>query len=531
MPPLACRREMNDEQTNARLGSPSGLPNVGERLGFFSRKRLFWIVLVFGIGFYSSFRFWEYPSLGDWANWDYFAQVIVRGGTPYRDVVNIKSPLSAYIGAAAIVMARPFGVEDVIAIRLMFILLAAFTLAFTFLVARDYFKSMRIALVAAAVMLSFERFALFNSGGIQPKTPMILFGLMVLWTLIKGRPFASGSFGMLSALSWQPGLLFVGVAGLGFTKYLTEYRDKKTLRLLAGAATPLAVLLAYFIAAGALDDFYRWNIVFNATVYAPHEARSLSNFFNHFARIVGNFDYNAPEYFVAALVGLGVAIVVEVRRAIKLGRSHFLEYAPTHAVIIAPITYFVFCMINIQGPPDLIPFLPFVAIFAAVFLVFAADQVVNLLVRFPGLNPAVLRHWTTVTILALVFYHITVNRKFNEARTTLTLRDQTRAVQELTSHLQHGDKVFVHGRTEILALAGLTNASKHFLLDRGKVQYLEKVEHGGFDGWLTRLKEERPRIVVLDRLGTDGDLKPLEEWVAGEYEFRSNNVFAYYIRK
>lgn len=57
------------------------------------------------------------------------------------------------------------------------------------------------------------------------------------------------------------------------------------------------------------------------------------------------------------------------------------------------------------------------------------------------------------------------------------------------------------------------------------------MEPGGFDGWLERLKSEHPKIVVLDRLGTDGALKPLEDWVAAEYEMRINRVFAYYIRK
>jgi hypothetical protein len=97
--------------------------------------------------------------------------------------------------------------------------------------------------------------------------------------------------------------------------------------------------------------------------------------------------------------------------------------------------------------------------------------------------------------------------------------------------LEPGDKIFVHGRTEILVLSGLTNASKYFLLDRGKAQYLDQVEPGGFNGWLERLKAERPKIVALDRLGEGGPLERLEEWVAADYDLRINRVFAYYIRK
>ncbi|HWO02847.1 MAG TPA: hypothetical protein VNS63_26635 [Blastocatellia bacterium] len=88
-----------------------------------SGRGLFWIVLVVSSLIYAQSEFWKLPSAGDRANWDYFAQVISRGGVPYRDVVNIKSPLSAYIGAAAIVVTRPFGLRDVLATRIAFMLL------------------------------------------------------------------------------------------------------------------------------------------------------------------------------------------------------------------------------------------------------------------------------------------------------------------------------------------------------------------------------------------------------------------------
>src|SRR5215216_1213583 len=135
---------------------------ASKRLAGITRLGLFWIVMVVAVAVYSQSRFWTQPSAGDRANWDYFAQVIARGGVPYRDVVNIKSPLSAYISAAAIIVTRPFGIRDVLAIRITFILLAALTVAFTFLVALDYFGSHAIAWIAATIMLAFGAFARLN---------------------------------------------------------------------------------------------------------------------------------------------------------------------------------------------------------------------------------------------------------------------------------------------------------------------------------------------------------------------------------
>src|SRR5262249_38967132 len=147
-------------------------------------------------------------SGGDRANWDYMAQVVARGGVLYRDAVNIKTPLAAYLGAAAIVAARPFRISDVIAIRLFYILLAALTVAFTFQTALEFLESPTVALLAAGLILSVYSFLRFNGGGIQPKTPMVLFGLLSLLAIVRDRPATAGVFGMLSMLSWQPGLLF-----------------------------------------------------------------------------------------------------------------------------------------------------------------------------------------------------------------------------------------------------------------------------------------------------------------------------------
>ncbi|HLF83711.1 MAG TPA: DolP-mannose mannosyltransferase [Blastocatellia bacterium] len=518
---------MSDVAAMPRLGV--GRQTIRDRLAWFDRRRLFWIVLVAGGLVYSQTQFWNQPSGGDHANWDYFAQVIARGGVPYRDVVNIKSPLSAYIGAAAILVGRPFGLGDVLAIRITFLALALLTLGFTFLVALDYFKSIRIALFTATVMLTFDAFARFNGGGIQPKTAMLLFGLVTLWAIDKDRPLTAGVFGMLSALTWQPGLLFVGAAGLAFSRYLTSWRDRKALKMLAGAVIPLGILLAYFWVSGALESFYLWNIHFNATVYAPHESRSLENFFTHLSELLNGRYHNSRDYSYVALAGLCLAISQEFRNAIKHGGRYLLERASTHVVIIAPLVYFGFCMIDIQNGPDLIPLIPFVAIFAAVAIEFVVEQTANFFSRARK-NGAAIEGWASVAIVGFILYR-NVCGAYPFERGFPTLKDQDPAVEEITSHLEPGDKMFVYGRTEILVLSGLTSISKYFLLDRGKARYLDQVEPGGFDGWIERLKAEHPKIVVLGRLGAGDARKPLEDWVAAEYELRINRVFAYYIRK
>lgn len=502
-----------------------------ERLQKLDRRALFLITLAAALIYFLSFQFWKQPSEADRANWDYISQVIARGGVPYRDVVNIKTPLSAYIGAAAIATTRPFGLRDLFAIRVAYLLLAALTVGFTYLVALDYFQSRRVALLAAAIMLSFRVFGETNSGGVQSKTPMVLFGLMTLWAIQKDRAFLAGALGMLSALTWQPGLLFAGAAGLAFSRYLTSWRDMKALRVIAGAAVPLAITVAYFSSNGALRDFYLWNIDFNYNVYGPQQSRSVPEFIDRLSRMLDGAFKGERFYFYLAAGGVALAFVHELRRVINEGRRRLAGGAVAHAIFIAPLVYFLFCMINIQGAADLIPLLPFIAIFAALALIWAVDiagAVVSR--RRPALSHAKLGLSGFAIVLAVV---MTINA-FNGLRYRVafpTLKDQEADIAEMRSRLEPGEKIFVQGASQILVLSGLTNASRHYFLDRGKDSYLDKVEPGGFAGWFARLKAERPKLVAIDRTKNVDHRDDFVDWVRTDYEEHSRPVFTFYVRK
>ncbi|HVF89482.1 MAG TPA: hypothetical protein VNH22_05410, partial [Blastocatellia bacterium] len=130
-----------------------------EPYSWLDRRMLFIATLAIASIVYAQYHLWEQPERKDRANWDYFSQVVSRGGKPYIDVVNIKSPLSAYIGAGAIALARPFGLRDLFAIRIVCSLMGMLIVGFTFLLALDYSNCRRLAFLAAIIMLSFHAFA------------------------------------------------------------------------------------------------------------------------------------------------------------------------------------------------------------------------------------------------------------------------------------------------------------------------------------------------------------------------------------
>ncbi|MEW6208406.1 MAG: DolP-mannose mannosyltransferase [Acidobacteriota bacterium] len=482
------------------------------------------LILVSALIVYSRFQPYDQPSTGDSALYDYFAQLITRGGVPYRDVVDIKTPLSTYIGAASIVALEPFGVRDVIAIRFVFIALAAMTVLFTFIVARSYLENARLAVMSAAVLMAFDSFGKTNCSGVQPKTPMILLGLISLWAIIKDRPFLAGLAGMLSALCWQPGLLFVGAAGLAFSRYLTNWRDGKMLKLLAGAALPLVAMILYFAAQGALRDFYLWTFHHNYSVYAPHELRTLAGFFKRLGRVLENSYSTERIFFYLSIVGF---LLVAAREFLK---RRSLESAPRHALLIAPTVYFLFCAINLQAGPDLIPLLPFAAIFSSAVFVYWLEHTGGAMRRESSKGRAIFEHAAFAVFLGAILILKVADAFFYIAESP-TLAEQDAQVAEVMRQIEPGDEIYVHGQIESLVLSGMTNADKYVLLGRGKDVYLDYVEQGGFDGWLERLKMRRPKVVALTRLAPVSRREEIENWVREDYTVRQGQLFNFYVRK
>jgi hypothetical protein len=188
-------------------------------------------------------------------------------------------------------------------------------------------------------------------------------------------------------------------------------------------------------------------------------------------------------------------------------------------------------MIDMQGAADLIPLLPFAAFYSSILCGFLLDLMVEFAKRFrPALSGNAIAQWGRAVICVGVLV-LGAGRAHAYRLDFPTLKDQDSDVASITANLKTGDKIFVHGVTEVLVLSGLNNASKYFLLDRGKDAYLDVLEPGGFDGWLERLKSEKPKVVLLDRLKRVDRRASFHAWVKQDYEAHEGLLFKYYVRR
>ncbi len=464
-----------------------------------------------------SHRPWSQIEAGDEAIWDYMAQSILRGQVPYRDVVEIKMPLSAYMGALAIATGKLVGVRDVMAIRALQVLMVGLLSTITFLVGEVYLRNRLGALIGFLVPLASWHFAEWMVAGTEPKLPMILFGMLALLLLARDRPFWAGFCSMLSCLCWQPGLLFTGTILLVASNYLTTWRDGRALRVVGGAVVPLAILLVYFFIVGELGDLWDWTIRYNYSVYAPETMRAAGDALTHLWRVL--LRVLGPGIVLVAIgcIGLGMFGIECVRDRLRKETPR-PRYMFKDALLIPPLVYFAFCLVNFQSGPDLIPYFPFIGLFAGWFFVETSELIsASRILRRVTFARSLPRLWLSsavVIVITLVLYRSTVSAFEHGPK----LQDQDRAFEVVSRRLVPGDRIYAHGVTELLVLLGRPNMNPYIFLDRGKDDYVARKAGDGFGRVVDQMESLAPKIVALSRLAKVAHRGELEDWTRVHYD-------------
>ncbi len=476
-------------------------------------------------------RLFTQLEAGDSAIWDYVAQAILRGQVPYRDVVEIKGPASAYLSAAAMWLGKLVGLRDVMAVRFMQIVIAGVLSTVTFMVVETYLRRRVAAFIACLFPLMSYHFVSWTEGGTQPKLTMILFGMLTLLLIAKDRPFWAGLCSMLSCLSWQPGLLFTGVAVLIFSRYLTVWRDRRAFKVMFGAMLPLAVTVLYFYRAGALTDFWMWTVAYNYEVYAPEGIKNLNEIVSHIWLVLVRVFKLDIIWIAFGLAGLLMFTAQRLHSKLKVREALNSADLFKDALTVAPAVYLAFCLVNLQSGPDLIPLFPFIGIFAGWFI----TELSRLLNGAGAIRrkPSLCRLVEALPSLALLL--VLAAAVFRAATCKMeewTLSYQEKQLAVIAGLIEPNDKIYVHGTLEILVLLNKPNLTPYIMWDHGKAGYIAAKKYGGsVKAMVDAIEAERPKLVAVSLLRRVPEGAALEEWLAAHYEEAPITGYEVYIRK
>jgi hypothetical protein len=341
---------------------------------------------------------------------------------------------------------------------------------------------------------------------------MIIFGLMTLLLVATDEPFWAGVLSMLSCLCWQPGLLFTATALLVFSRYLTSWRDLRVLKVLAGAFVPLGLALIYFLAVGALGDFWSWTVTYNYQVYMPEGRETVAASLARLWYLINQVTDGDTFWVKTAVVGFLIYAGARLWARRKGARPTNAADSFKDSLVIAPSLYLAFKVINYPGIDDLIPLFPFIGLFTG----FAFTEATGLIGESKSVSDrhiwAYLVRWIPV-VPVLVLAVVMVRHAIAYRVEGITLQEQQAKVQMVADLLDPDDKIYVHGTLEILVLLNRPNMNPYILLDRGKDNYIASQTSGGFDVLIDQMRAQRPKLIAISRVQNVAHRDELLAWL------------------
>jgi len=414
----------------------------------------------------------------DLAIYSYSAQKVADGVPPYLGILNRAGPLAHLIPAIGVAGARVAGFDDVLGMRLLFMLFAIASVSVTYVLGHEFFESRLAGLAASTALLSFQGFITYATTGPREKTLMVFFLLCCLLGLAKRKWFAAGASISLAALVWQPALL-VGLAAFGVTvaALRSGERTPALVRFAVGGLVPAALCTIYFAAVGALREFVDAYLLINAryTIPSPLWGKNLAT---KWAAVQEGYGVTlwAIGVGLAALFSLAV---VAIRRQGWRASAHTSEVVLVATVLVG----LGWSVRDFNSWPDAFVLLPMAALGVG-----AVTR--ELARRLPATAAlAVTLTWVVAAVVMAVTFSVT-HRSHG-------LEKQRRAVEAMLAQLPPGASLLSIEAAQPLVLSRSTNPTRYQTFGRGLGNYVDDTWPGGLAGFADWVRQERPTVISI----------------------------------
>ncbi|MFQ5691251.1 MAG: hypothetical protein ACE5HQ_13390, partial [Gemmatimonadota bacterium] len=442
----------------------------------------------------------------------FMAERAAHGVPPYLSTFDPKNALALLLSGAAIRLGELVGLGAVASARLLSVGAFGLSSGLVGLLALRLTRSRLVAALSVLGLLSLTYLGFMAAVGARPKVFLVLFMSGALVAVERERLGRAALASVLAFLCWQPAaVLWVGVLAVaGFRPHL---RRRIPSVLLAGAL-PVLAYEAYFLALGALPAQMEQSVRFPARFMShefPGVLAQLSSLKWIWSRGYGIWN-PLPVVFVLSLGALAASASRRWRSEVSgvLGHAGWL-YFDLMMVLWLAMTFY-----DHQGPPDLFPLAPFLAVVSALGV---ASLVSGLARRF---GPAV-RTAAAVAAVALFVLNaaagVARRRAFMDREVPYRLTDQIELGRQVGRMLAAGERIYAVGATHLLALNHVSNCTVFGSIFRGVEEYL--VESGGGPVYAPRCDAGPPTTI----LWSYGRLPGWPAWVEAGYEERTTPSF------
>lgn len=431
----------------------------------------------------------------DEAIYSYGGQQLARGIPPYVSIFDPKSPMATLLSGLGVALGRLVAGAggDLAGIRVVFFGLSCLTVLALYVLAWQLFRSVPAAVTAAVALAATRPFALDALTGPDAKTPGVLFAVLSMSLLVSRRWFWAGVAGGLAVLVWQP-LVFYPLAAV-VVALGTAGRDRWRAAALAvvGAAVPVVIVTAYFVAAGAVRQFLESALVF-PLVGVRRGSETVATRARDIVHVVIE-GYGAGG--VLFWLGIGLLLVAAWRARRGLGLRESLRSPLVCVVLLTLVGNVAYALKDFQSVPDLYPFVPYPALGFA-----GAVAALQSALRSRAAARAGAAALAGVLVVVCVTSWTAFSRDRESNNGMRALSADACAVRRLQVP---GTPLWALGDPVPLVVTGEQNPDRFIYLGSGVGPW--KVAHtaGGFGGWTGQILAAHPSVIVVQ--GWRGNLR------------------------
>jgi hypothetical protein len=401
-------------------------------------------------------------------------------------------------------------------VRYLFYVLACCTVAVVALLVEHLLRSRRAGLLAAVIFLGFYPFTFGATAGPEPKLPMMCFLTLNLYLTATRRWFWAGVCGALSALTWQPTVVFPAVTLLLALLAGRAERRRAALLTLVGGALPVIAVVAYFIERSALQSLLDNSILFNV-IYLDRGEIPLAEHFLGPARVILSKYQIMVIPIIIGLAGMAGIYVWRIRGYRAWRDLAGDPFAPLLIVLPAPALWSIK---DFQGAPDFFVFLPFVTLGLAWLL----DGALR---RLQGAVAG--RLWRVALLAGVCLALLGLAVAQNRSRRDWGLEYQMATAAQIMARFGPDLRVFARGVPQALALTHTTSPTPVMNLS-----YVFDVQEsripGGFAGWLRVIEEHDPHIIAVEHIA-GVHAQEFQDWLDARYNFEQMGPWKVYVKR
>jgi hypothetical protein len=412
----------------------------------------------------------------DSAFYIYAGQLVAEGVPPYVGLFNRVGPFAHLLPGVGVLGARLVGGDDIVGVRVVFMLITVACVAGAYLLSRDLFRSRAVGLASAAAVLCFNTFNFYATSGPREKTFMALCLIAVMWAVAHQRWATAGVMIAVGTLTWQP-MFFGAFAGAVLAALLGARggRWRALLRITVGGAVPALVTVLAYAAIGHFRTFLDSFLLVNARYTTQPDAT--------WSRIWTTLEKGYLWSRWVLLLGLAALLVGAVVMAWRHRRSWTPEAAAVVGAAVMLLVTAYWTMGSYNAWPDSMVFVPFAALGIGIVAALLAHHV-------PGKAAvAMVAAWSVVATVMAASYSIDSHND--------VLDEHRRVVDEMMDILPPDAQLASVQAPLPLVLTQQRNPSKYQIFGLGVRPYLNDVWPGGIRGYGRWLVDHEPAAIVV----------------------------------